>query len=612
MKTIQTVLSAFSRAWESRATMISTVLTFRLITLAILTPALGLLTNLVVSLSNQSALTDQDIARFLITPVGSIAVIGVLSFVIVIFVLGFALITLVIHNDILGILQALQTGTRVLIGRLRALFIYASLLILRVMVITAPFAVVGLLVAKRYLTQFDINYYLSNRPPEFLFAASVIAVVAAVLVIFLLNRLLSWALSLHVVLFDEASPNNAFGVSARRMNGNRLSLLKQVIVWLAIRAAIAALMALIVGLVVRHLSADSESLKSVLLIVMVTVSLWSLAGVVLASISDGALAFLLYDRFDPNRDRVKIRPGDARQSISLRWAITGILVACGLGLASGMALIDQVQTSDNVQIIAHRGAAGDRPENTMTAVRKALEDGADWIEIDVQETADNEVVVVHDSDFMKLSLVDLKVWDATMDDLAGIDIGSWFDPQYAEERTPLLRDVLLEAKGRSNVLIELKYYGHDVDLENRVAAIVEATDMAENIATMSLEYPAVEKMKALRADWRSGVLAATAIGNLGKLNADFVAVSGAILSQSLIDSVHKKGKDIYVWTINDPLDMSSMMSRGVDGIITDEPALARTVLEIRAELSTAERFLLLLADVVGIQMNTANYRDTSP
>ena len=612
MKTIQTVLSAFSRAWESRATMISTVLTFRLITLAILTPALGLLTNLVVSLSNQSAPTDQDIARFLLTPVGSIAVIGVLSFVIVIFVLGFALITLVIHNDILGILQALQTGTRVLIGRLRALFIYASLLILRVMVITAPFAVVGLLVAKRYLTQFDINYYLSNRPPEFLFAASVIAVVAAVLVIFLLNRLLSWALSLHVVLFDEASPNNAFGVSARRMNGNRLSLLKQVIVWLAIRVAIAALMALIVGLVVRHLSADSESLKSVLLIVMVTVSLWSLAGVVLASISDGALAFLLYDRFDPNRDRVKIRPGDARQSISLRWAITGILVACGLGLASGMALIDQVQTSDNVQIIAHRGAAGDRPENTMTAVRKALEDGADWIEIDVQETADNEVVVVHDSDFMKLSLVDLKVWDATMDDLAGIDIGSWFDPQYAEERTPLLRDVLLEAKGRSNVLIELKYYGHDVDLENRVAAIVEATDMAENIATMSLEYPAVEKMKALRADWRSGVLAATAIGNLGKLNADFVAVSGAILSQSLIDSVHKKGKDIYVWTINDPLDMSSMMSRGVDGIITDEPALARTVLEIRAELSTAERFLLLLADVVGIQMNTANYRDTSP
>ena len=206
MKAIQTVVSAFSRAWASRVTMISTVLTFRLIALAILTPALGLLTNLVVSLSSQSALTDQDIARFLLTPVGSIAAIGVLSIVIVISVLGFALITLVIHNDIPEVLNALHTGARVLIGRLRALFIYALLLILRIMAITAPFAVVGLLVAKRYLTQFDINFYLTNRPPEFFFAASVIATVAAVLAIFLLNRLLSWAMSLHVVLFDEASP----------------------------------------------------------------------------------------------------------------------------------------------------------------------------------------------------------------------------------------------------------------------------------------------------------------------------------------------------------------------------------------------------------------------
>ena len=152
MKTIQTVVSAFSQAWAIRATMISTVLTFRLIGLAILTPALGLLTNLVVSLSNQSALTDQDIARFLLTPVGSIAVIGVLSIAIVISALGFALITLVIHNDLPGILQALHSGARVLIGRLKALSIYALLLILRVMAITAPFAVVGLLVAKRCLS----------------------------------------------------------------------------------------------------------------------------------------------------------------------------------------------------------------------------------------------------------------------------------------------------------------------------------------------------------------------------------------------------------------------------------------------------------------------------
>jgi glycerophosphoryl diester phosphodiesterase len=612
MSAIHTVVSAYSRAWPSRVAMISTVLTFRLIGLAILTPAVGLLINLAVSLSNQSALTDQDIARFLLTPVGSIVALGVLATMAVISVLSFALLTLVIHNGQSETFEALRSNAGILIGRLRALFIYALLLILRVIAIAAPFVVVGLIVAKRYLTEFDINYYLSNRPPDFYVAASIIAVVVAVLAILLLNRLLSWAVSLHMVLFDQTSPNKAFGDSARLMKGHRLTILGQVVIWLAFRLAIASLIALIVGIVVRTISSDSDSLKSVLLVVIVAVSLWSLAGVVLASISNGALACLLNDRFDPERVHAKGNPNEVPVSLSYRWMAAGVLVVCGLGIASGMALIDRLQTDDNVQIIAHRGAAGDRPENTMASVHKALDDGADWIEIDVQETADNQVVVVHDSDFMKLSLVDLKVWDATMGDLASIDIGSWFDPEFAEERTPLLRDVLLAAKGKSKVLIELKYYGHDVDLENRVAKIVEATDMTANIATMSLKYPAVEKMKALRPEWQSGVLAATAIGNLAKLDADFVAVSGASLSQSLIDAVHNEGKDIYVWTINDPLDMSNMMSRGVDGIITDEPALARTVLEIRADLSTPQRFLLLLADIFGVQLNTADYRDASP
>ena len=122
----------------------------------------------------------------------------------------------------------------------------------------------------------------------------------------------------------------------------------------------------------------------------------------------------------------------------------------------------------------------------MAAVIKAIEDGADWVEIDVQETADGEVIVAHDSDFMKLAGVDLKVWNATMGDLAGIDIGSSFDPAYAAERTPTLRDVLVAARGKSKVMIELKYYGHNVDLEDRVARIVEETAMTYQIAVMSL------------------------------------------------------------------------------------------------------------------------------
>ncbi len=102
-----------------------------------------------------------------------------------------------------------------------------------------------------------------------------------------------------------------------------------------------------------------------------------------------------------------------------------------------------------MQIMAHRGASVAAPENTMAAFRQAIDDGADWIEIDVQETADGEVVVSHDSDFMKLSGNPLKIWDAKLDDLSDIDIGTWVDPKYSDERVPTLSRSCVCAKTRS-------------------------------------------------------------------------------------------------------------------------------------------------------------------
>ena len=147
---------------------------------------------------------------------------------------------------------------------------------------------------------------------------------------------------------------------------------------------------------------------------------------------------------------------------------------------------------DQVDVIGHRGASKSAPENTMAAVRQAIADGADWVEINVQETADGSVVVFHDSDFMKLSGVKLKIWDATLDDLKEINIGSWFAPEFKNERVPTLGEVLDACKGKVGLFIELKYYGHDVDLERKVAELVESHDMVEHVAIISLSVKAIQ------------------------------------------------------------------------------------------------------------------------
>lgn len=301
-----------------------------------------------------------------------------------------------------------------------------------------------------------------------------------------------------------------------------------------------------------------------------------------------------------------------KRGVSLPVVLAGCLALGVFGSTAGGIALESIQTQDNVAIIAHRGAAGARPENTLASVRKAIEDKADWIEIDVQETADGKVVVIHDSDFMKLSGRGLKIWDATLSELAQIDIGSWFDPAYAGERTPTLAQVLDMARNRAKVLVELKYYGHDVDLEARTVRVIERAGMAAQVSIMSLKYPAIQKVREIRPDWRTGVLAATTIGDVTRLEGDFIAVNAAQVGPRLVSAAKAAGKDLYVWTVNDPLRMSAMMSMGVDEIITDEPALARQVLADRAAMSSAQRLLLLLAERLGLSLPTGEYRDASP
>lgn len=120
--------------------------------------------------------------------------------------------------------------------------------------------------------------------------------------------------------------------------------------------------------------------------------------------------------------------------------------------------------------------------------------------------------------------------------------------------------------------------------------------MADDVAVMSLKIPGVRKMHALRPDWPHGILAATAFGDLAALEADFLAVNTGQASLRLIRQARDRGKKLYVWTVDDPLTMTRMISMGVDGLITNDPALARQVMEARNALSAPERLMLWLSD----------------
>lgn len=611
MSHFSAVTQSLTDAWSRRGFIFIVYACLQLVAFALISPAMGALINFAVSLSDQSALTDQDIAMFLLSPVGFCAALAVGSVLLIAEVTGFIFMAAILKQHG-SAWQAAQNALDLILSRLRALVVFAVLLVLRILVLALPFLLAGLAIAVWKLTDFDINYYLTFKPPEFKLAAGLIGALVLVLALVLLVRLSGWAVALHLVLFCGEPPKKAFALSAERMQGRRLSLQSEILIWLALRVLATVVVGLVVKGILSFAPLDADhGLRTALLLTAFVGLCWIVAGVFIGAIALGTLASLL-GRYHKDADDAVQIPHRPIGGIGAAAGLAFVAIV-GLGFWFGDRLMDDIQTKDTIEIIGHRGAAGARPENTMASVEKAIEYGADWVEIDVQETADDQIVVMHDSDFMKLAQVNLKTWDATMQDIAEIDIGSWFDPAYADQRAPLLRDVLLAAKGTdSKVLIELKYYGHDIDLENRVVAIVEDLGMTDRVATMSLKYPAVLKMQQIRPEWRAGVLAATSVGNLAGLQSDFVAINGSAVSAGMISAVNDAGKEVYVWTINDPLEMSRMVSLGVDGLITDEPALARRVLEVRAGLSTPERLALWLSQALGLKLDAKEYRDDSP
>ena len=606
MTALSKVSAHFRAAFAYRKPFVATHLAVRLVTSALFVPLIGLLLGTVVGFSGRSAVTDQDIARLVLTPAGAFTVLAAISLGIAAAVLDVAVMMHTLATRELRVIPAMRRGVAFVVPRFPRILRFSLGLFLRVLGIALPFVLAMAATAYWSLRDYDINYYLTYHPPQALLAAAIIAALAILMGLILLSKLTGWAFALQLVVGRGIRPRAAFKESTELLQGRKLIVFWQIVVWLAFRILMTGAIAVLFGAMIGGIpSLLGDSLRLIAGLTLVFLLVWGLVSALVSAVSNGALARLLLSEFlqvtgQEGLPATAAVGADARRRLPL-WAVLVPASAC---IAIGLLLIDdlltRVSSPQTVEIIAHRGAAGVRPENTMAAVLKAIDDGADWVEIDVQETADGEVIVAHDSDFMKLAGVDLKVWNATMGDLAGIDIGSSFDPAYAAERTPTLRDVLVAARGKSKVMIELKYYGHNVDLEDRVARIVEETAMTDQIAVMSLKLPMVEKMRGLRPGWRTGILAARAVGDLSKLDTDYIAVNTGQVSVDLVKRNKAAGKQLYVWTVDEPVTMSRMISMGVDGLITNQPALARQVIDRRNALSAPERLLLWVADSFGI------------
>ena len=224
-------------------------------------------------------------------------------------------------------------------------------------------------------------------------------------------------------------------------------------------------------------------------------------------------------------------------------------------------------------IIAHRGASGTRPENTLVAFRRAQEIGAHMIELDVQLSRDGEVVVIHDWTLARTTTGRGRVVSRTLAELQQLDAGSWFDTTYAAERIPTLREVLDAVSLPVNV--ELKARGED-GLEARALDVVRAAGAEDRVVFSSFHPESLVRLRRRSASAAIAVLwsrrrLAMALRLAGRVGATALHIRNDASSPDEVGAARAQGLEVRAWTVNDPGEFARLAQAGVSGVFTDFP-----------------------------------------
>ena len=244
-----------------------------------------------------------------------------------------------------------------------------------------------------------------------------------------------------------------------------------------------------------------------------------------------------------------------------------------------------------MQIIAHRGASHDAPENTLAAVRLAWAQDADAVEVDVHLTRDGRLAVIHDPDTQRTAGVAGTVAAATLAGLQALDVGRWKAARFSGERIPALEEIFALVPDGKRVFVEIKG-GPEV-----VRELQRCVDVAlheprgplrpEQIAISTFDLPAAETAKralprhevcwiadsgraAPRPTLAAVVQAARAAG-LDGVDLD----AGWILNAEVVQQIQRDGFKVYVWTVDDANLARRLTAAGVDGITTNRPGWLR-------------------------------------
>jgi glycerophosphoryl diester phosphodiesterase len=568
-------------------------LSFAVLAMGVLLPLATAPLSLVEHVSNRSAISTGGLLAFINSAGGVLWILATVTVTVLMATLQQAGMTLIPAG---GTRAPYFKALVALWGMLRRLPALLSLTVLQAgayVLVAAPFLLIAGITYELLIAPHDEYYLRIARPVELWLSLAIGLVAAGGLVVSCGWLFMRWVLAVPVMMLEGAGPRQSLRRSGELVRGRARPLVGIMLITASCMFIVPLLFsALFSDVGGRILAGLPDRVDVVVPAVLIYLTTYIVLGVAIAFLGiaiHSLLAYTVYRRAVQQDPRIEVHE-PPRRAGPIAWLAELLLVLAALFQAA--SVLGSLDTTDQVTVIAHRGSSAHAPENTMSAIERAIADGADYVELDLRRTADGVPVLWHDAMLMRIGEIRRYVSDVTLEEMQEIDVGGWFAPEFAGERIATLAEVLDRVCGRIGLYLEIKPAVDAAELTRDTLQILDHADCLDGVVVISSNPRILAQAKALQPEISTTLLAQFVLGSLSDDAFDALALRANRATPRAVAAARRNGYEIHVWTVNDRAAMARLLDMGVDGIITDYPDVLVNLLDERSRLTDTERLLV--------------------
>lgn len=579
---------------------------YKILVFLIFTPIVMSGFKLSMKLTGFSYLTIENISSFLLNPITLIFILVGILFLTLVTLFDVSTMIIIYDASYNENKITLKQIIKISLSKYRNMVNFKNISVAFMLLFLIPVLDIGVRASTIYkitIPEFIADYITNN---------TTLSILIVVIYIILLILLLRWIYSIHYMVLENKSFKEARKCSSKLAKGNKFKDLIRIVLFEMLATlvyyAIILIGILLISILYQVLT-NYEIIGSVIIAVICSVIAitYILFLIISNSLSFALITTSFYIHKEDKQEEVKKYKYDKATIENKKKTVSRLLIililmcviTCG-SIFTYKVIKGEVDLNINlgkeIEVTAHRGGSLDFPENTMSAFRGAKEAGADWIELDIQQTKDRKIVISHDTNVLRVTGVNRNIIDMTYEEISKLDAGSFFSEKFKGEKMPLLEEALEFAKNNNVKLnIELKPTGKEIDFEKDVVELIKKYDFIDRCVVTSQVYSAVENVKKIDSNIKTLYVMSIAIGDITNLEyADNFSVEATNVDEELVNIVHNKEKKLFVWTINTEENINKMIDLNVDNIITDDYKLAVKLVNKKRNANLIEELIKAL------------------